>query len=269
MKVILLVQSAEDVAALPAAAVGLKQLSPSAIWLIHSPAVLVDLTEANAENERQIVAINEAIRLAVGREDYTGAEAYKQQRHALTLQKAGDATKGFQQMTADQQEAATKRVFGGFWETRPSATMKLSMHPQHHETGEWIEMLNSLKGAWPSQMQHGDFVVAWPGQFITFPHFIPGKSPLEAFVNDKPTAPAITLDELSAPAAPAPKAVRAKTTGYMAHARYKQLCSSGIDLLGQTAIGYKIDPNGKARMGLVHAIAKHEEANGLLDKAAS
>jgi hypothetical protein len=256
---ILLVQTPADADALNASIPGIRSSNPSAIWLIHSPAVLVDQTAANAETDRQIVAINQAIKDCIGREDYTGAESYKQQRHALTLQKATAATDGYKTMTPEQQEAATTRVFGAFWQAQPAPKMQLSMHPQHHETGEWIEMLNSLKGRWPAEMAHGNFTMAWPGQFVQrgksgseVASLMPersaelGKQAMQSVITDVAT----------------PKPER---KGYPAHPRFKQLCALGIDALGQIALHYKLDPNGANRLKLAHMIGKHEHANNLMD----
>ncbi len=255
--VILLIQSLEDAAALPTAIPGLRSFAPDAIWVIHSPAVLVDLSASNAQTDKDMIAIQQAIKDCIGREDYTGAEAYKQQRHALTLQKATAATEGYKTMTPEQQEAATTRVFGAFWEAKPAPKMCLTMHPQHHETVDWIEMVNSLKGAWKGETPHGKFLIGWPGQFVE-------RTPANAAaVEALKQEPKINVAITTSP--PIERKPRKPPTGYMGHSRFKQLCSTGIDALGQMALGYKIDPNGKNRMSLAHAIAKHEEANSLLD----
>jgi len=253
MNLILLVQSLEDAAALPAAIPGLRSFAPDAIWVIHSPAVLVDLSASNAQTDKDMIAIQQAIKDCIGREDYTGAEAYKQQRHALTLQKATAATEGYKTMTPEQQEAATTRVFGAFWEAKPAPKMCLTMHPQHHETVDWIEMVNSLKGAWKGETPHGKFLIGWPGQFVVGQGSVNPVTFTGQNIVPAPVAP------------PVERKPRKPPTGYMGHSRFKQLCSTGIDALGQMALGYKIDPNGKNRMSLAHAIAKHEEANRLLD----
>ncbi len=268
MNLILLVQSTEEAADLNASIPGIKALGATALWLIHSPAVLVDLGASNAQIDSQIAAINSAVRDCVNREDYTGAEQYKQQRHALTLQKASAATEGYKTMSVEAQEAATKRVFGAFWEAKPAPRMQLSMHPQHHETRDWIEMLNSLKGRWPAEMAHGNFIVAWPGQFVGGVKTQTVEQIGKLVDLQNVTHTLVHADTKVPVAPPAEKKPRKVSSGYMGHPRFKQLCASGIDLLGETAIGYKINPNGMGRMKLVHVIGKHEEAQGLLDKAA-
>jgi len=256
--VILLVQTPDDAAALTEAAKGLKQLAPEAIWLVHSPAVLVDLGASNAQVDGQIAAIQQAIKDCIGREDYTGAESYKQQRHALTLQKATAATEGYKTMTPEQINVATERVFKAFWEAQPAPKMALTMHSQHHEKGDWIEMLNSMKGRWAPEMVHGNFIVAWPGQFVE--RKPANAAAVEALKVGLPTMNTEVITKAAPPAEP-----KKPKKGYMGHPRFKQLCSTGIDALGQMALGYRIDPNGKNRLSLAHAIGKHEEQNNLLD----
>lgn len=265
MNVILLVQTPEDAATLKDCAAGLARLTPDALWLVHSPAVLVDLGAANAQVDSQIQAINQAIRDCIGREDYTGAESYKQQRHALTLQKATAATEGYKTMTPEQQEAATTRVFGEFWAARPAPKMSLTMHTQHFEKGEWIEMVNSMKGRWPAEMVHGQFIVAWPGQFARRKldiQNVPVSPERSAELGNQAMQNVVTEVAASTIKPRAPK------KGYLGSPRFKQLCSTGIDALGQIALSYKINPDGLGRLKLAHAIGKHEEAAGLLEKAA-
>jgi len=258
MNIILLVQTPEDAAALVPAAAGIKALSPTALWLVHSPAVLVDLGTSNAQTEQQIAAIQQAIKDCIGREDYTGAEQYKQQRHALTLQKATAATEGYKTMTPQQVEEATTRVFGEFWKAQPAPKMGLTMHSQHHEKGDWIEMLNSMKGRWAAEMKHGEFIVAWPGQFVpSGPVKTVAEIKTEIFKQLAGPAPTLTP--------PSEPKKRKTPSGYMGHPRFKQLCSTGIDALGQMALTYKINPDGMNRLKLAHAIGKHEEAHQLLD----
>ncbi len=262
MNVILLVQTLADATNLKPSLVGLAKLAPDAIWLIHSPAVLVDLDASNAQIDQQIAAVNAQIALCIGREDYTGAESYKQQRHALTLQKSAAATDAYKTMTPEQQESATTRVFGDFWAAKPAPKMRLSMHPQHHEPREWIEMLNSLKGAWPAEMQHGHFVVAWPGQFV-------GQKMVAGVDIGFQNPPVVTtaVGEISRTQVVHTYQTKEKKpkTGYTSHPRFAQLCSTGLDALGQIALQYKLMPSG-GRLKIAHLIAKHEEANGLLDK---
>lgn len=262
MNVILLVQTAEDAAALKDCTAGLARLAPEAIWLIHSPAVLVDLQAQHGQIDQQIAAINKAIADCANREDFEGAKQYKTQRDTLTLQKATAATEGYKTMTPEQQEAATARVFGDFWAAKPAPKMQLSMHPQHHETREWIEMLNSLKGRWPAEMPHGGFIVAWPGQFA--PRFktenIP-TPPVASAITPTPVIPPVTPEILKE------KKSRKVPSGYLGHPRFKQLCSLGLEALGQIVLTYRMDPNamGGNRMKMAHAVGKYEQENNLLD----
>jgi hypothetical protein len=269
---ILLVQSPDDTAALVPAIAGLKALSPAALWLVHSPAILVDLGASNAQMEQQIVAINQAIKDCIGREDYTGAEQYKQQRHALTLQKATAATEGYKTMSPEAVQAATERVFGTFWEAKVAPKMQITMHTQHHETRDWIEMLNSMKGRWPAEMIHGGFIVAWPGQFVGNPPAGVNWPKVAADVlQSTPSLQSKIPPTAVTPAAPSTPAVEKKprkpASGYMGHPRFKQLCSMGLDALSQIVLTYQMNPNTMDgnRMKMVHAVGKYEEGKNLLD----
>lgn len=264
MNLILLVQTAEDAAALKDCTTGLAALAPQAIWLIHSPAVLVDLQAQHGQIDQQIAAINKAIADCANREDFEGAKQYKAQRDTLTLQKATAATEGYKTMTPEQQEAATARVFGDFWAAKPAPKMQLSMHPQHHETREWIEMLNSLKGRWPAEMPHGGFVVAWPGQFARKDLKIGG---VDVGVQNPPVITTSYPPSIIPPVAPVAPIEKKPKKGYLGHPRFKQLCSLGLEALGQIVLTYRMDPNamGGNRMKMAHAVGKYEQENNLLD----
>lgn len=265
MNVILLVQTPEDAAALKDCAAGLARLTPEALWLVHSPAVLVDLGAANAEIDKNIAAVQAQIEICKNREDFTGCENYKQQRNALILQKAAAATEGYKTMTPEQQQAATTRVFGEFWAAKPAPKMHLTMHTQHHETKDWIGMMNSMVGNWPAEMVHGQFIVAWPGQFARRKldiQNVPVSPERSAELGNQAMQNVIT--EVAASTIPAKRGPGRPPAAYQAHPRYKQLLNTGIDELGAIALRYKLTPEGSPKK-IANMIAKHEETNGLLD----
>lgn len=261
LNVILLVQTAHDIAALPGAAASLKRANASACWLIYSPAVLADAETVNAEFDKQIAALNTAISQASAREDFDGAKGYKEQRDGLILQKVASVKEAYKSLTPEQQQAAATKLFGPFYESKPAPSLKISRHGDHYETANWIEMVNSLKGAWPSTLPAGDYVVTWPGQLA---QFFPESSPATAV---SPPSQSITAMPIPLPAtSPATVKPKAASKSYTQTKRFKILCSLGPDALGQEAMNAGIAQPSGNRLSIAHQTIKAEiaKAGGVL-----
>lgn len=265
LNLILLVQTPSDVASLPGCIPVLKRLPLAACWLIYSPAVVVDVAAAHAEIDKQIAARNQAIREAAGREDFTGAEAHRLERDALVIRKAAVATDGIKASTPEQRAAMAEKVFGAFFDAKVAPSVEITEHTQHYELRDWNEMLNGVKGRWPSILPHGGFMVTWPGQVEE----IGGVEKFYTAENAKVISEAIKNAPVGAvsqvpmnvpPAPPAPKKERKPNSGYTSSARFRFLCALGIDALGQEAFKAGIQNPKGTRMGLVHQIAKAELA---------
>jgi hypothetical protein len=257
LNLILLVQTPSDVASLPGSITVLKRLPLAACWLIYSPAVVVDVAAAHAEIDQQIAARNGALREAAGREDFTGAEAHRVERDALVIRKAAVATDGVKASTPEQRAAMAEKVFGAFFDAKVAPSVEITEHTQHFELRDWNEMMNGLKGRWPSILPHGQFMVTWPGQVAEMdtaakPAAVPPA--VETSQQSKPTA------ALQSPAALPVKKERKPNSGYTGSARFKFLCALGIDALGQEAFKAGIQNPKGTRMALVHQIAKAELA---------
>lgn len=265
LNVILLVQTAHDIAALPGAAASLKRANASACWLIYSPAVLADAETVNAEFDKQIAALNTAIGQASAREDFDGAKGYKEQRDGLILQKVASVKEAYKSLTPEQQQAAATKLFGPFYESKPAPSLKISRHGDHYETANWIEMVNSLKGAWPSTLPAGDYVVTWPGQLAQWGADAVATSPATAVApaSQTSTAAPVTPPPTTSPATVKPKA---PSKSYTQTKRFKMLCSMGIDALGAEAMAAGIAQPVGNRLSIAHQTIKAEiaKAGGVL-----
>jgi hypothetical protein len=267
LNLILLVQTPSDVASLPGSIPVLKRLPLAACWLIYSPAVVVDVAAAHAEIDKQIAARNQAIREAAGREDFTGAEAHRIERDALVIRKAAVATDGIKASTPEQRAAMAEKVFGVFFDAKVAPSVEITEHTQHFELRDWNEMMNGLKGRWPSILPHGGFMVTWPGQveeMATSPtRTIPVTAQEVQMFKDNPTPPAIPKTQVAtepqrftAEQITPEKKPRKQT--YMQTPRFKFLCALGIDAIYEEArkVGI-INPSGTKKQ-IIHAVARKE-----------
>jgi len=59
------------------------------------------------------------------------------------------------------------KVFGPFYDALKAPqipNLEITEHSQHYELRDKCEMVNGLKGRWPSVLPHGQYVETWPGQ---------------------------------------------------------------------------------------------------------
>ena len=276
--IILLVQTQPDIAALATASREIKKLNTEGVWLVFSPAVLVDTAAAAKEHDVAIRDINDAMTACAGRLDFEGAKNYKLKLDAAILDKAESVKNAYKKMTAAEQESAFQRVFGDFVKNPPAANMKVTQHSDHYEPESWIEFLNSLKGAWFAPFTPGTFSILWP---TSLPETKSGtivpkveKSVAPTKLDPAPTpvvpvAPAPVFYEAPAPAALAPAAaptpppthpalpapgVRPKGIAPQMTPEFKQIMAMGVDGVAAEAFKIGINPSGKSLRKLVHMV---------------
>lgn len=239
---ILLIQTPQDVADLATCVPILKKLPLTACWVIYSPAVVVDVQAIHDDIDKLIIVRNQAIKDAVGREDYIGAEQHRVERDGLILRKAAAATDGLKNTTPEQRAANADKLFKGFYEAQVAPSVSISEHTQHYETKDWNEMVNGVKGRWPSILPHGAYSVEWPNQILAL---------APVFGQNAPTIAPVPVSVAALPPEPA-------KDGYMKSPRFKFLCALGTDDLGQEAFKAGVKNPKGTRLGIVHQIMKAE-----------
>jgi len=270
--IILLVQTQPDIAALATASREIKKLNTEGVWLVFSPAVLVDTAAAAKEHDVAIRDINDAMTACAGRLDFAGAGQYKLKLDAAILDKAESVKNAYKKMTAAEQESAFQRVFGDFVKNPPAANMKVTQHSDHYEPESWIEFLNSLKGAWFAPFTPGTFSILWPTSLpetkqvkvaattvpvvkesFTAPAPAPAAAaPQPAPITQTAPTPAPTPPPTH-PTLPAP-GVRPKGIAPQMTPEFKQIMAMGLDGVAAEAFKIGINPNGKSLRKLVHMV---------------
>ncbi len=267
---LILVQTPQDVTDLAAAIPVLKRQPVAACWVIYSPAVVVDVKQAHAELDAQIAARTQAMREASGREDFNGAEQHRVERDALVIKKAAVATDGVKASTPEQRAAMADTIFGPFYEGLKSpqiTNLEITEHTQHYERKDWNEMLNSMRGRWPTILTSGNYIITWPGQIAEM-----ATEPKSVAIPVRKDPPTLTKEQEQVGVnflkpsvnVPTPKKERKPNSGYTGSPRFKFLCALGIDALGQEAFKAGIQNPKGTRLGLCHQIAKAELEKGTL-----
>jgi hypothetical protein len=169
MKLLLLIQSEADVAALDAAAKAIPAAGYTGVWAVFSPAITVNASEAAAKLDSEIAQLRKAQQDASGREDYNAAAGYKQQREGKELDRAKALRDAWKTAPAEERQAKTKAIFGPFLaQLQPNGiSVKVSAHSDHYDREQWVAMLNSLSGVWFKEFTPGSFVVGWPTSLNT------------------------------------------------------------------------------------------------------
>lgn len=164
MKLLLLVHSESDVAHLGAAAKAITNSAITGIWVVFSPAITVNSSEAAAKLDTEIEQLRAAEKQAADRSDYTAAAGYKTQREGKELDRAKALRDAWKTAPEEARKAKTQAIFSPFVEPLKAVglNVRVTGHSDHYEREQWVAMLNSLSGVWFKPFTPGSFIVGWP-----------------------------------------------------------------------------------------------------------
>jgi hypothetical protein len=166
MKLLLLVQSPDDVAHLNSAARSIVASSITGVWVVFSPAVLINATDAAAKLDSEIDQLRAAERQAADRSDYAAASGYKTQREGKELDRAKVLRDAWKTISDEDRKTRTEMIFEPFKKTllegKKGINLRVTAHSDHYEREQWVAMLNSLSGVWFKPFAPGSFVIGWP-----------------------------------------------------------------------------------------------------------
>lgn len=252
-QILLLVQSQADVDALPAASAAIKTAGYQGLWMLFSPAVLVDSKAAEAEHEQNLSALRTAIQRCKDADDFDGAKGYKAQLDAALLDRAAKVKDSWKQLTDQQRETAIARVFGQFFDSKPAPNVRPEMFRDHYEPAQFIDALNSVRKGWFAPYVPGSFTLAWAASFA-------GNDAVTASLPVNKTSALGPIVPVTPPKPTEPPKERKPLPTQ--HPRFKQLRSLGVDGLGRHAIEMGLNPNGKSQLALTHEVFKKEMESG-------
>jgi hypothetical protein len=163
-KLLLLVQTEADVAHLDGATQAILNSSINGVWLVFSPAITVDASEAATKLDGEVETLKAAERQAADRGDYTAAAGYKTQREGKELDRAKALRDAWKTAPAEERQARIKAIFGPFGDALKAKglNVRITGHSDHYDRDQWVAMLNSLSGVWFKEFAAGGFVVGWP-----------------------------------------------------------------------------------------------------------
>lgn len=179
MKLLLLVHSAADVAHLEAAAKAVLKSSITGVWVVFSPAVLINAEHAAAKLDSEIEQLRAAERQAADRSDYAAASGYKTQREGKELDRAKVLRDAWKTISEEDRTTRSKEIFHQFTQllSFKNISLRVTAHSDHYERDQWVAMLNSLSGVWFKPFAPGSFIIGWPQSVETSvgdkPVFVP------------------------------------------------------------------------------------------------
>src|SRR5688572_17442962 len=200
-KLLLLVQTEADVAHLDGATRAILNLSITGVWLVFSPAITVNASEAATKLDAEIETLKTAERQAADRGDYTAAAGYKTQREGKELDRAKALRDAWKTAPAEERQARIKSIFGPFGEALKAKglSVRITGHSDHYDRDQWVAMLNSLSGVWFREFTPGGFVVGWPEAVATSIQQPVGHYPeLNRKIPEVPPTPKTRREELEA-----------------------------------------------------------------------
>lgn len=164
MKLLLLVQNEADVSHLDAAAKAVLASTITGVWVVFSPAITVNASEAGAKIDAEIEQLRTAEKSAAERADYEAAAGYKGQREGKELDRQKVLRDAWKTANEDDHKTKVQTIFAPFIaQLKPNGTnVRITGHSDHYDREQWVAMLNSLSGVWFKPFTPGSFVVAWP-----------------------------------------------------------------------------------------------------------
>lgn len=189
-KLLLLVQSQDDVTHLDAAARAILNSAITGVWVVFSPAITVNASEAAAKLDTEIAQLRAAESAAAQRTDYEAAKDYKANREAKELDRAKALRDAWKTAPEEDRKMKVKDIFGPFMshlqKHRAGINIRVTGHSDHYDREQWVQMLNSLTGVWFKPFTPGSFVVAWPESVET--SIKTADIPLQPAITIQPTA---------------------------------------------------------------------------------
>jgi hypothetical protein len=163
-KLLLLVQTEADVQHLDGAAQAILNSAITGVWVVFSPAITVNASEAAAKLDVEIAQLDTAERAAADRKDYTAAAGYKTQREGKELDRQKVLRDAWKNAPAEERQRKTKEIFAPFGDALKAKglAVRITNHSDHYDREQWVAMLNSLSGVWDKNLTSGGFLVAWP-----------------------------------------------------------------------------------------------------------
>lgn len=267
---VLLCQTQSDTEALLPAAAVLRSENYQAVWLLYSPAVLVDTKAAEAEHQKNIDGLAAAIARCAAAEDFDGAKAYKVQRDAALLDRVGKVKDAWKAIAPFEQGEAEKRLFEPFMKALDDIAVRVQRLPDHYEPSQFIDALNSIRKGWHAPCVPPSFVLTWvstlagnaaPQRVADVLENIASKHPLLAAAVEgvKKDIESVRKEAASQPAEKPhnPPAPPSKEDGRKMSPRRKQLLGMSVPQLGDEAIRLGFTPSGN-RMQIVKQIMTKE-----------
>lgn len=168
-KLLLLVQSEADVQHLDGAAQAILNSAITGVWVVFSPAITVNVSEAAAKLDTEIAQLRTTERIAADRGDYNAAAGYKTQREGKELDRQKALRDAWKTAPAEERKAKVNTIFGPWGSTLQAKglNVRITGHSDHYDRDQWVSMLNSLSGVWFKEFVPGAFVVAWPEAVAT------------------------------------------------------------------------------------------------------
>jgi len=245
-KILLLVQTEADVAHLDAAAKSILASAITGVWVVFSPAITVNASEAATKLDGEVETLRGAERQAADRGDYTAAAGYKTQREGKELDRAKALRDAWKTAPAEARQARIKAIFGPFGDALKAKglNVRITGHSDHYDRDQWVAMLNSLSGVWFKEFTAGGFVVGWPEAAETMVKTGLDWSRLGLTSLDRERMAAPEKKELGSE--PAPKT------------REQELLALHPMKLGPLMRSKGLDPEGKSRTQKIQEILEHE-----------
>lgn len=256
---ILLIQSEPDITALPSAAKAIIDHGYKGCWILVSPAIAVNATEASAKYDKEINDLRAAELAAASRGDYTAASDHKLAREGKELERGTAVASAWKSVPEADRMSAIKNKLAPLMAAFPGkVNTRTQLMQDHYDPAQWVQMLNSLSGAWFKEFTPGSFSVAWPGAIPAIGMKIP-------IVNQPPSQP-ITIpkevhEKYAAQSKAAPKPAKSPLVAATdPDERKKQLLGLRFFGLCGTAKKLGIDPKGKRGPQIIEEILAKEFA---------
>lgn len=239
---ILLIQSEADVASLPSAAQSIISHGYKGCWILVSPAIAVNAAEASAKYDKEIADLRTAERAAAERGDYTAASEHKLAREGKELERGTAVAGAWKAVNEADRMNAIKNKLAPLMAAFPGKlNTKTQVLQDHYDSGQWVQMLNSLSGAWFKEFTPGSFSVAWPGAIPAMGVRIPivQEAPTPTNMPDKVVdtngkVHAVKKVKTTEPAATNPDERKKQLTGMPFFTRKSVAGKLGIDVKGKS-----------------------------------
>lgn len=126
------------------------------LMVVHNPNIGITDARLTADTDRRIADLKAAIQQCKDRDDFTAAQAYKEDLESAQVDRDLKIREGWSNIPEAERRQIYAKTLGDI------GTDAIFALRENYSYAEFFRALHELQGTWPKDMPMGEFAVVWP-----------------------------------------------------------------------------------------------------------